>query len=79
MVKAKIQRWGNSLALRLPKAVTESLCLEEGSMVAIEERDAQLVVKPVHHYRLDELLASVRKDQVHAEVSWGPPRGRESW
>lgn len=78
MVKARIQRWGNSLALRLPKSVAESLGIEEGSVVGVEERDGQLVVKPVHHYQLEELLADVQQDQIHGEVSWGAPKGKES-
>jgi antitoxin MazE len=79
MMKARIQRWGNSLALRLPKSVAESLGIEEGSVVGVEERNGQLLVKPIHHYRLDELLAEVRQDQVHVEVCWGAARGKESW
>ncbi len=78
-VKARIQRWGNSLALRLPKSVAESMGVGEGSVVALEERDGQLVVSAAHRYRLADLLAEVRPEQVHGEVSTGAPRGKESW
>jgi antitoxin MazE len=78
-VKAKIQRWGNSLALRLPKSVAESMGVGEGSVVGLEERDGQLIVRPAHRYRLAELLAEVRPGQIHGEVSTGPARGKESW
>jgi antitoxin MazE len=78
-MEARIQRWGNSLALRLPKAVAENLDVGEGSVVELEERDGLLVVKPAHRYRLADLLAEVRPEQIHGEVSTGAPRGKESW
>ena len=78
-MKARIQRWGNSLALRLPKAVAENLDVGEGSVVELEERDGQLVVKPAHRYRLADLLADVRPEQIHGEVSTGALQGKESW
>lgn len=78
-MKARIQRWGNSLAVRLPKSVTEGLGLAEGSTVDVEERDGELVLSPVHRYRLSELLADVRADQLHEVVSTGSRRGREVW
>jgi antitoxin MazE len=78
-MKARIQRWGNSLALRLPKSVAENLGVGEGSVVGLEEREGQLVVRPAHRYRLTDLLAEVRPEQLHGEVSIGAPRGKESW
>lgn len=78
-MRARIQRWGNSLALRLPKSVAESVGLGEGSVVGLEERDGQLLVRPIHRYQLEDLLAEVRQEQIHAEVSSGTARGKESW
>jgi antitoxin MazE len=79
-MRARIQRWGNSLAVRLPKSVAESVGLAEGSEVGVEQRDGELVLRPVHRrYRLDELLAEVRPKQLHAEVATGAARGKEAW
>jgi antitoxin MazE len=65
--------------VRLPKSVTESLGLAEGSEVGVEQRHGELVLKPVHRYRLDELLAEVRPSQIHDEVATGAARGKEAW
>jgi antitoxin MazE len=78
-MKARVQRWGNSLAVRLPKAVVESLKLDEGSVIGMEEREGCIILKPVHDYQLDELLDGVRPEQMHGEVSTGASRGKESW
>jgi antitoxin MazE len=78
-MRARIQRWGNSLALRLPKAVVESLGVGEGSLIGLEERNGELVIKPMHQYPLEELLEGVSSENIHTEVSTGTPRGKESW
>ena len=74
-MRVRIQRWGNSLAVRLPKAVAESVGLAEGSEVAVEPRDGELVLRPVHRYRLEELLAEARPTQLHADVTPAAARG----
>ena len=78
-MRARIQRWGNSLALRLPKAAAEEMGVSEGSSVEITAGVAKLVVRPTHHYDLDDLLSQVRSKRRHAEVSTGARRGKEEW
>jgi antitoxin MazE len=75
----RIQRWGNSLAVRLPKALADDLGISAGSVVGIEARDGQILLRPVHRYQLEDLLAQVRPEQIHAEVPTGKPRGGEVW
>lgn len=67
---ARVQRWGNSLALRLPKVAVEQLGVSEGD---------ELVVSRVYRYRLIDLLDGVARKHVHREVSTGQRRGREAW
>lgn len=76
---AKIQRWGNSLAVRLPKAVASEAGLVVGSSVELESIDGAVVVRAKHRYDLDELLREVKPSNVHGEVETGAPRGREGW
>lgn len=80
-MRAKIQKWGNSLALRIPKAVAEIVGLTDGREVELVVEDARLIVKTARQrkYTLDELLAQVTEENRHDEVDWGPPAGNEAW
>lgn len=80
-MKATIQKWGNSLALRIPKGVAQELGLEQRSLVELSMAKGVLVLKPAKRVRppLAALLDRVRADNLHAEVDLGPPEGRESW
>lgn len=76
---ATIQKWGNSLALRLPKALANEAHIAEGSRVELVRTDEGVLVKASRkpRYRLSELLAGVTKKNVHLETDWGQPAGRE--
>jgi len=78
---ATVSRWGNSLAVRLPREVTELAGLVEGSSVAIDvAADGSVVLRPARpHYRLEDLLEGVKAEDRHEEVDWGGPAGREVW
>lgn len=76
----KVAKWGNSLALRLPKSVTENCDLSEGSTVEIEEREGGILLKPTKvSPSLDELLAGVTRDNLHDTVDTGDSQGKEAW
>ena len=74
-VKTKIQKWGNSLGLRIPRGVAEAAGLESGSVVDVRvvERHIEVVSSP----SLDDLLELVTSDNIHASVDDGGPIGRE--
>ncbi len=78
---AKIQKWGNSLALRIPKTVARDTKLENGSAVNLAVHGGKIVVEPLgkHQFQLDDLLKDVTKKNVHAAVDTGPAVGREVW
>jgi len=77
----KVQRWGNSLALRIPKAFALDAQLENDSMVEISVVDGQIIVKPVSapSWSLEELLAGINKRNIHHEVDTGISVGNEVW
>ncbi len=79
-METKVQRWGNSLALRIPKAFAEELGLHAGVCVQVELSDGRLVLEPADKgaYSLDELLAQVTQENIHVEVDLGEPVGREA-
>jgi len=73
-----VQRWGNSLAVRLPKAVAEQAGLREGAGVTTSVEEGTLVIrKRARRTTLADLLRDCRDDNRHEPVEWGPPVGRE--
>ncbi len=76
----RVQKWGNSLALRIPQSFAVQARVAVGTAVDIAVEKGQLVVRPVRHrYRLRDLLKAVDRRNVHAEVQTGLPVGREIW
>ena len=77
----KVQKWGNSLALRIPRALAEDADVHVGSTVELSLVEGRLVIEraAAPHYELGELLAAVRKSNIHGEVVSGRPIGREAW
>jgi antitoxin MazE len=80
-VQTKIQRWGNSLGLRIPRSFAEEAGVAAGSFVDLSLRGGDLVVKPARRrtYRLKDLLAKITARNLHGEVETGGPVGREVW
>jgi antitoxin MazE len=80
-MRARIQRWGNSLALRIPQPFAESAGLRHRTEVEISLVQGSLVVTPTDQplLSLEDLLAQVTDENLHAEVDIGSPVGRESW
>jgi antitoxin MazE len=80
-MEAKVMKWGNSLALRIPRSVAAEAGVEYGAKVDVSVEDGAMVVRPTRPtaVKLDVLLRKVKKDNTHPAVSTGKRRGRESW
>lgn len=80
-METKIARWGNSLALRIPKKWATGQQLFEDSPVELIEQADGLLLRPSRKktYDLDKLLSGVTKENLHPEVSSAEARGREAW
>jgi antitoxin MazE len=79
-MQTKIQRWGNSLGLRIPRSLAEEAGVEAGSEVDLSMRGGALIVRPARRtYRLSELLEKVTTTNLHGEVDTGGTVGREVW
>ena len=79
-MQLSIAKWGNSLALRLPRHVVNDANLTEGVPVEISVKDGSVVVTPVRKkFKLDDLLAHFEEDQRHSETDWGSQKGEEVW
>ncbi len=78
-------RWGNSLAVRIPKAVADAVNVSNGKRAELIVENGALVLRPIlkprrkPRYTLDELLSGMTRDDVPQEVDWGSPRGNEAW
>jgi antitoxin MazE len=81
VVQTKIQRWGNSLGLRIPRAFAVEAGVDVGAEVALSVRDGDLIVRPTRRakYRLDDLVRKITPKNLHREVDTGAPVGREVW
>lgn len=80
-MKTRVQKWGNSLALRIPKAFAEEAKLEANAPVELCLVDGSLVVKPVATpaLTLEELLRGVTDENRPTEWKTGPATGKEAW
>ena len=79
-MRTKIQKWGNSLGLRIPKALAEEISVEEGSPVEITATSEGLLIQPAaQRFELSVLLEGVSPSNRHKEVSTGERVGREVW
>lgn len=79
-MKVQIHKWGNSLALRIPKSFAIETRIEEGSTVDMTLAKNGILMKPAkNETTLDSLLAGVTKENIHTEVDFGKPAGREVW
>lgn len=76
----KIQKWGHSLGLRIPKSQADELGIEAGAPVDVSVRRGELVVRAVRprRYDLKALLGKITPANRHDETDWGEPLGRES-
>jgi antitoxin MazE len=77
----KVQKWGNSLALRIPKAFALGAQLENDSIVVITLIEGRIIVTPIAAlgWTLDELLAGINKNDIHHEIDAGSAVGNEVW
>lgn len=77
----RVQKWGNSLAVRIPKPLAEDAEVKEGTVLNLAVSEGMVVATPVQQkkWSLKQLLARVSKKNLHAEVDFGPSVGREIW
>jgi antitoxin MazE len=80
-MKTAIQKWGNSLAIRIPRGFAKETHLGKGTEVDLQLKSGTLVIRRAtrNRYRLRDLLAQVRKTNSHSEIEWGAPKGKEVW
>ena len=80
-MEAKVKKWGKSLGVRLPKALSSKAGITEGTDIELEiEGDKITIVpRPKKDYTLDELLSMVSEENIHYEIQTNGPLGNEIW
>ena len=81
VAKAQMVKWGNSLAVRIPKRLADEAKLREGDDLILEVKSQgtlalNAVARPA---TLEELVAKITPENLHAEHAWGKPVGAEKW
>jgi antitoxin MazE len=79
--KTQLAKWGNSLAVRIPKSVVGAARLREGDEVTLAVgKGGAIVMRPARRkYQLDELVSKITARNRHDETDWGPQAGKEAW
>jgi antitoxin MazE len=78
-MKATIQKWGNSLGVRIPSIMAKDLMLEHGSEVELIEEDDRIIIQPPKAPRLEDLLKAINESNIHEEIETHGPHGSEAW
>lgn len=80
----KVQKWGNSLAVRLPKELAKAMDFKSGTAVRFVQKGSRVEIQliptaKVKKYSLKELVAGITKENKHELYDWGKPMGKEVW
>jgi len=80
-VRAKVKKWGNSAAVRIPASVMRATRLDLDEAVEVREDAGRIVIEPVRQktYDLDKLLKGITSKNQHEAIDFGPAAGKEVW
>ena len=80
-MQTKIQKWGNSLAVRIPKPFAKEAKLADGISINLTVDDGKIILAPHTDpaCKLEDLLKGITKDNMHSEVNTGSAIGKEAW
>ena len=76
--KSHISKWGDSLAVRIPKPIAEQWGVREGSAIEMSTRGDRVVMRK-RGYQLADMLSKITAENLHAEQDAGPAQGAEAW
>jgi antitoxin MazE len=80
-MRAVVKKWGNSASVRIPVAVLQAAHLDLDEPVDVREESGRIVIEPVRRkeYDLAELMKRITRKNLHSEVTFGGPVGKEAW
>jgi len=74
---SNVSKWGNSLGIRIPRAMAEQIGITEGEVVELIVEDNHILIQKT--YRLETLLNQITPDNLHSEIDTGSSKGKEIW
>lgn len=77
-MQPRVQKWGNSLGVRIPSPLAQQIGITEGTPVDLELGEDVIIIRR-KRYSLEQMLAKVTPENIHTEVDTGPRVGREAW
>jgi antitoxin MazE len=80
-MRAVVKKWGNSASVRIPVAVLQAVHLDLDEPVDVREESGRIVIEPLRRkeYDLAELVKGITRKNLHVEVAFGGPVGKEAW
>lgn len=80
-MQSKVQKWGNSLALRIPKSIAKKSKIGQGSPIELKIVGDKILIEPIRkkELTLDEILSQITEKNLHKEINSGEPLGGEIW
>ena len=80
-MRAKVKKWGNSAAVRIPVSVMQAARLDLNEVVEVREEAGRIVIEPLRKktYELDKLLKGITSKNQHDAIDFGPAVGKEAW
>jgi antitoxin MazE len=78
-MRVVVKKWGNSASVRIPSGIMEAARLSLDQPVDVREEGGRIVIEPIRagKYDLDRLLSGITRENIHTEVDFGPPVGKE--
>ena len=78
-MRVMVKKWGNSAAVRIPATVMAAAGLSLDVVVDVREKDGCIMIEPMQEDNLSDMVADITPDNVHNEVNFGKPVGREAF
>lgn len=80
-MQTKVMKWGNSLAIRIPKSLAKSAKINEGNEISMKSVKNKILLQKVHNksYSLKSLLSKINSNNIHKEINTGDAVGKEIW
>ena len=79
-MQTSVQKWGNSLGLRIPGVYAKELHLLDGSIVDIQRKENEIIISPAKKKKsLNDLIQLITDENQHDEIDFGSPHGKEEW
>ena len=80
-MRAVVKKWGNSASVRIPASIMKAARLNLDETVEVREESGRVVIEPVRHkeYELAQLLKGITRRNLHKEIDFRGPVGKEVW